>query len=48
MLSLLRFLFFVGLVVGGVYGALYVLAEVIEPPNQEIVIPVPQQEFDTR
>ncbi len=48
MLSLLRFLLFVGLIVGAVYGALYVLAEVIEPPNQEIIIPVPQQEFDNR
>ncbi len=48
MLSLLRFLFFVGLIVGAVYGALYVLAEVVEPPNQEIIIPVPQQELDNR
>ncbi len=46
MLSLLRFLFFLGLIGGAGYGALFVLAEVMEPPEQEIIVPIPQDKFD--
>ena len=48
MLSLLRFLFFLGLIIGAGYGVLYVLAEVMEPPVQEIIVPIPQQKFDSQ
>jgi len=48
MLSLLRFLFFLGLVGGAGYGALFVLAEVVEPPGKEITLPIPQQKFNNQ
>ncbi len=48
MLSLLRFLFFLGLLGGAGYGVLYVLAEVIESPNEEIIVPIPQEKFNNK
>ena len=48
MLALLRFLFFLGLLGGAGYGILYVLAEVVDPPNQEIIIPIPSEKFKSQ
>lgn len=46
MLSLLRLIFFLGLVVGAIYGVLFVLADVVEPPSKEITVPVPTDKFN--
>ena len=46
MLSLLRLIFFLGLIGAAVYGALFVLADVVEPPSQEITVPVPTEKFN--
>lgn len=48
MLSLLRLLFFLGLIGGAGYGALYVLADVLEPPNKEIIVTIPEQKFQNQ
>jgi len=45
MLSLLRLIFFLGLLGGAGYGVLFVLAEVIEPPEKEIIEPIPKSKF---
>lgn len=48
MLSLLRLIFFLGLVGGAGYGVLFILAEVMEPPTEEFVVPIPKQQFQNR
>ncbi len=48
MISLLRFLFFIGLIAGAAYGAIFVLAEIIEPPGEEYVVPIPEQKFQNQ
>ncbi len=45
MLALLRFIFFLGLLGGAGYGVLYVLAEVVDPPNEEIIVPIASEKF---
>lgn len=46
MLSLLRMIFFLGLIGAAGYAALYVLADVIEPPSKEIIVPIPTDKFN--
>ena len=41
--SLFRFLVFVGLLVGLVYGAIYALASFVEPTPREMTVTVPRE-----
>ncbi|MCB1514061.1 MAG: hypothetical protein H6876_06670 [Hyphomicrobiaceae bacterium] len=38
--SLIRFLLLTGILVGGIFGGLYVLAVYYEPPQKEVSSPV--------
>ena len=43
--SLLRFLAFVGLVVGTIYGGMLALAQLYNPPPREITVSIPPDRF---
>jgi hypothetical protein len=43
--SLFRFLAFVAIVVGVIYGGMLALAQFYDPPQREITVPVPQDRF---
>jgi hypothetical protein len=39
--SLFRFLAFVGIVIGVIYGAMFALAQFYDPPPREITVSIP-------
>ena len=43
--SLFRFLFFVGIVAGAIYGGMLALAQFYDPPQREITVPIPPDRF---
>lgn len=43
--SLFRLLIVLGILGGLGYGAVYMLAHVVEPHPREIIVPVPQDKF---
>jgi hypothetical protein len=43
--SLFRFLTVVGVIGGLIYGAMYLLATMVEPKTREISVTVPQDRF---
>jgi hypothetical protein len=43
--SLFRFLAFVAIVAGAIYGGMFALANLYDPPPREITVPVPPDRF---
>jgi hypothetical protein len=43
--SLFRFLAFVGIVVGLIYGGMLALSQFYDPPQREITVPIPPDRF---
>jgi hypothetical protein len=43
--SLIRFLFFVGLLGGLAYGAIFSLATFVQPKPREIIVTIPPDKF---
>jgi hypothetical protein len=43
--SLFRFLAFVGIVIGAIYGGMLALAQFYDPPQREITVTIPPDRF---
>ena len=43
--SLFRFLAFVGIVVGLIYGGMFALSQLYDPPQREITVPIPPDRY---
>jgi hypothetical protein len=43
--SLFRFLAFVGIVAGAIYGGMLVLVQLYDPPPREITVSIPPDRF---